>query len=426
MNNEIVSAKRAFALMERLGFERVSCTEEEKRAAEELKKEAASFGLDCAIEEFEAATGEVKKAYFKVVAPYEKEYEITGFIRSDSTPEGGIDLDFVYVENALEANLIGVEGKAILVNGRFGLDAYERIQKAKPAAIITFSGSIIDELDKTDLEIRKIREIYTERHGGCVIVNLRALDALDIVKNGAKRVHIEVVSEQKNGVSRNVCGEIKGTDYPDEIVSFGAHFDSVYFSTGVYDNMAGSVIIMEIARYFMQNPPKRTLKFNWYGSEEQGLLGSKAYVKAHEEELKNHRLMINVDVAAPILGKELIITMGTEALKTYADAMMKELGRAAAVEDDTYSSDSIPFADNGVPAINFCRFGAPGAAFIHDRNDNLGLGYMSAEALDITLQNALEFSKRVINAPVFPIERKISETMKGKVDKYLFKKKEDK
>ena len=70
------------------------------------------------------------------------------------------------------------------------------------------------------------------------------------------------------------------------------------------------------------------------------------------------------------------------------------------------------------------RFGAPGTAFIHDRRDNLGLGYMSAEALDITLQNSLEFSKRVINAPVFPIERKISDSMRGKVDKYLFKKKD--
>ena len=424
MNNKTVSAKRAFELMEKLGYERVSCTEEEKRAAEELKQEAASFGLDCTIEEFEVEAGAVKKAVFKVVEPYEQEYEITGFIRSASTPENGVDLDFVYAENALEANLVGVEGKAILINGRFTLDAYERIQKAKPAAIITFSGTLIDELDKTDLDIRKIREIYTERHGENVLVNMRAFDALDIVKRGAKKVHIELVSEQQTGISRNVCGEIRGTEYPDEIVSFGAHFDSVYFSTGVYDNMSGSVIIMELARYFMANPPKRTLKFNWYGSEEQGLLGSKAYVKAHEEELKNHRLMINVDVVAPILGKELIFTMGTEQLKHYADTMMKELGRAAVVEDDTYSSDSIPFADNGVPAINFCRFGAPGTAFIHDRYDNLKYGYMSAEALDITLQNALEFSKRVINAPVFPIERKISDSMKEKVDKYLCKKKD--
>ena len=66
-------------------------------------------------------------------------------------------------------------------------------------------------------------------------------------------------------------------------MSFGAHYDSVDFSKGVYDNGAGSVINMEILRYFKENPPKRTLKFMWYGSEEIGLEGSWAYVKAHKE-----------------------------------------------------------------------------------------------------------------------------------------------
>lgn len=93
-------------------------------------------------------------------------------------------------------------------------------------------------------------------------------------------------------------------------MSFGAHYDSVLFSTGAYDNMSGSVIIMELLRYFAANPPRRTLKFNWFGSEEQGLLGSKAYVAAHEAELEKHRLMVNVDMAGPVLGSEHIFIMG--------------------------------------------------------------------------------------------------------------------
>ena len=48
---------------------------------------------------------------------------------------------------------------------------------------------------------------------------------------------------------------------------------------------------------------------------------------------------------------------------------------------------------------------------------------MNAEALGKTLDIVMEFSKRVINAPVFPIERKISDEIKDKVDKYLFRKK---
>ena len=421
--NGDVSAKRAYALMERLAHVRLSCSDEETAAAEELKKEVEALGVSCAIEPFEASCGTVREAKLVVLEPYEKEYTVTGYIRSDSTPEDGLELDFMYAENALPANLVGAEGKAVLVNGRVSYAMYERLQKAKPAAIISFSGTVLDREDETDIDIRKIRETYTEAFGNNVLINLRARDAMELVLFGAKKIKLIVQSERSDGISHNVCAEIPGTEFPDEIVSFGAHYDSVYFSTGSYDNMSGSVIILELLRYFAAHPPKRTLKFNWYGSEEQGLLGSKAWTKAHKDELDKHVLMINVDVAAPILGHEIVFTMGTEALAHYTDGMLKELGRAAEVKSDIYSSDSVPFADNGVPAINFCRFGALGTAFIHDRRDDPSLGYLSPAALDITLQNVLAFAKRVVNARVFPIEKKIDDEMKGKVDKYLFRKK---
>lgn len=422
MNNE-VCAKRAYELLEKLSYTRVSCTEEELATANALKAEVEAAGVPCTIEDFAASCGAVTEAKLAVLEPYSKEYEVTGYIRSDSTPDEGLELELVYVENALPQNLVGCEGKAVLVNGRVTYAMYERIQKAKPAAIISFSGGLTDREDETDLELRKIRETYTGAFASNVLINLRVKDALDIVVNGAKKVRIVVKSERFDGVSHNVCAEIRGTEFPEEVVSFGAHYDSVYFSKGAYDNMAGSVIIMEMLRYFAANPPKRTVKFNWFGSEEQGLLGSKAWTKAHKDELEKHLLMINVDVAAPVLGSEKAITMGADSMQSYVDGMMKELGLPVEVKADIYSSDSVPFADNGVPAINFCRFGALGAAYIHDRRDDLTLGYMSADALRKTLRVVLEFSKRVINAPVFPIERKISDEMKNKVDKYLFRKK---
>jgi len=196
----------------------------------------------------------------------------------------------------------------------------------------------------------------------------------------------------------------------------------VYFSTGVYDNMSGSVILMELLRYFSVHKPARTLKFNWYGSEEQGLLGSKAWVKAHQEELDKHVLMINVDVAGPILGSNSAPILATDAVTGYMDGMIREFGIACDVKSDIYSSDCIPFADQGVPAINLIRGGAAGASFIHDRRDNLKNHFMDAKALDITLQLALKVSQRLVNADVFPIEKKISDEIKSKVDEYLFKK----
>lgn len=418
-----VSARRAFSLLKEMAYVRVSGSEEEKKAAERLMEEVKSCGVDGHIEEFSVKSGKVHKAVLKVTAPYEKEYEVTGYERSLSTPKGGLRAEFYYAENLLPVHLQSCKGKIVMINGRLRRADYEKLQKAGAAAILTFSGSTLDRINETDCDIRKLREVLTDPFGDAIALNMRAADAAEIVRRGAKEMYIEVESECFDAVSRNVCATVKGTLHPDEVISFGAHFDSVHFSTGVYDNMSGSVIIMELLRYFAKNPPARTLQFNWYGSEEQGLLGSKAWVEAHKDELKNHVLMINIDVAAATLGQNVAPILGTEAAVGYVDALMKENGMACAVKMDIYSSDCVPFADNGIPTINLCRFGVPGAGYIHDRRDNLKSGYLDEKALDITLQQALMLSKHVVNAKVFPIEKKISDEIKTKVNEYLFKEK---
>jgi len=417
-----VSAHRAWNLLKELAYERVSCSEAEKKAAHRLMEEAIAAGAQAHIEEFPVFCGRVSHAKLVVTSPYVKEYEVTGYERAANTPEGGLDAEFYYAENVQPAHLQNVKGKAVLINGRLRRGDYEKLLKAGAAAILTFSGSTIDRLSESDCDIRKLRETLTEPFGHAVALNLRAADAAEIVRRGAKTMHIELTGECYEGTSQNVCAVIEGTERPEEIISFGAHYDSVYFSTGVYDNMSGSVIIMELLRYFAAHKPARTMKFMWYGSEEQGLLGSKAWVKAHEEELAGHVLMVNVDVAAATLGQNAAPVLGTEAAVGYVDALMKEAGVPCSVKLDIYSSDCIPFADKGVPAVNLCRFGAPGASYIHDRRDNLKSAYIDEHALDITLQQALFFAQRVDGAAVFPIERKISEEIVKKVDEYLFKK----
>ena len=421
-----VSAHRAFSLLKELAYERVSCSEAEKSAAHKLLEVAQSTGASAHIEEFPVACGKVHHAKLVVTEPYVKEYEVTGYERGLSTPDGGADLEFYYAEAGEDAHLANVKGKAVMVNGRLGKKLYEKLMKAGVAAILTFDGSTLDRRSETDCDIRKLREMLTEDVGACTALHMRTMDAVEIVRRGAKKMHIELQAEDYEGTSQNVCAVIEGTEYPEEIISFGAHYDSVYFSTGVYDNMSGSVIIMELLRYFAEHKPARTMKFNWYGSEEQGLLGSKAWVKAHEDELAKHVLMINIDVAAPILGKNAAPVLATEKAVGYVDALMREAGIACEARLDIYSSDCIPFADKGVPVVNLIRFGVPGAGYIHDRRDNLKSNYLSADALDITLQQALMFAQRVDSAKVFPIERKVSDEIVKKVDEYLFKNKDKK
>ena len=125
-------------------------------------------------------------------------------------------------------------------------------------------------------------------------------------------------------------------------------------------------------------------------------------------------------------GKFIYCATAEEKVCHYIAYMASELGFAIDGRQDVYSSDSPPFADKGVPAVNLIRFGVPGAGYIHNRHDNLKSNYLSAEALDITLQQALMFAKRVDGATLFPIERKVSDEIVKKVDEYLFKKKDKK
>ena len=417
-----VSAHRAFSLLKDLAYERLSGSDAEKQAAERLLAEALSTGAQAQIEEFPVSCGRVDHAKLVVTAPYQKEYEVTGYERAQSTPEGGLDAEFYYAENLESVHLQRIRGKVVLINGRMRKADYEKLQKNGAAAILTYSGTTLDRLSETDCDIRKLRDdLTTEANGTAIALNLRAADAAEIVRRGARQMHIELSGESYEGTSRNVCAVIEGTEHPEEIISFGAHFDSVHFSTGVYDNMSGSVIIMELLRYFASHRPARTVKFNWYGSEEQGLLGSKAWVKAHENELDKHVLMINIDVAAATLGRNIAPVLATESVVGYVNALMKEAGYACEAKLDIYSSDCIPFADHGVPAINLCRFGAQGANYIHDRRDNLKSNYIDEKALNITLQQALHLSRRVVNASAFPIEKKVCDDIKKKVDEYLFK-----
>jgi hypothetical protein len=84
--------------------------------------------------------------------------------------------------------------------------------------------------------------------------------------------------------SFNVVGEIPGSGpHKDELVMLGAHFDSWHGGTGATDNAAGSAVMMEAVRVLkaVNQPLDRTVRIALWGGEEEGLLGSRAYVKEH-------------------------------------------------------------------------------------------------------------------------------------------------
>ena len=414
-----ICGKREMELLEKIGFTRIAGSAEEEKAAQILKAECDAMGVPAIIEPFEIEQGIVEEAKLEILEPFYQEYPVTGYQCAENTPEEGLTAEFVYVENGTDVDLADVRGKIVLVNGFMRVPLFKRLIKAGVAGVVTMEGQLRDKREETDLSTRKLRRTL-RAFGNLPMVHTRVLDAIDMVRRGACKARIVLKGRTEEWTSHNVVATVLGTEKPEEIVSFGAHYDSVDFSKGVYDNGAGSVINMEVLRYFAENPPKRTLKFMWYGSEEIGLEGSWAYVKGHKEELKDHLLMINVDVGGPILGVDRITATSEEKLASFMEYFVKIHGFSAEVKQGIYSSDSIPFADSGVPGINFSRDGAEGAAYIHNRFDTLE--FLSPEALAKTTHIVLEFGKAMANAKVLPVERKIPQNIVEDVEKYLYKK----
>ena len=412
-----VSEERAFELLKKMAFERVSGTGEERRAAEILRGEAASFGVSAEFDPFSVEDADVLRAELEVLSPFHKKYEVTGFKRSADTPDEGLTAGFLYVEDAAEALLQDARGKIVLTND-VRRNAYERIVKAGAAGVVTWSGDFSDDPAHSDLNICKLRPMLTDAFGFLPAVNMRAADAIDLVRSGAETVRLTVKNRNVTRESRNVVCTIPGTDRADEEILLGGHYDSVYFSTGVYDNAAGCVVLMELMRYFKANPPRRTLKFVFFGSEEQGLLGSKHYAASHD--LEKTVFMVNADVGGPVLGANKAYLTCNQDGVAYVAALLNEGGYAFEVKQSIQSSDSISMTDAGVPCLNINRAAAHGAGVMHSRLDTVS--FLSARGVANILYPALDIMKRLDGASVFPIKREIPQEVRDMVDRYLYRK----
>jgi len=98
----------------------------------------------------------------------------------------------------------------------------------------------------------------------------------------------------------NIVAEIRGSEHPEQFVLLGAHFDSWDLATGAQDNGSGSAEVMEAARVLasLKTPPKRSIRFALWGGEEEGIIGSRAYVKQHAAEMANCIANLNTDNGA--------------------------------------------------------------------------------------------------------------------------------
>src|SRR5256884_9930482 len=155
----------------------------------------------------------------------------------------------------------------------------------------------------------------------------------------------------------NTVAEIPGSAKPDEVLIVGGHLDSWDLGTGATDNGTGSMAVLEAARALQRLgvKPKRTIRFVLFTGEEQGLNGSKAYVKTHQKELEKISGVLVHDSGT---GKVLTIgLMGNYAVREMIDgalyplAQAKDVGLAEPTLRSEGGSDHVPFDGAGVPGF---------------------------------------------------------------------------
>jgi len=165
----------------------------------------------------------------------------------------------------------------------------------------------------------------------------------------------------------NILAEIPGTDpkLKDEIVLIGGHFDSWHAGTGATDNATGTAAMMEALRILktLGVNPRRTIRIALWGAEEQGLLGSRHYVRTHiadgatrMPEYDKHSAYFNIDNGTgKIRGIWAQQNFGVQPIFQQWIAPLKDLGVTTVGPRAVTSTDHLPFDAAGIPGFQFMQ-----------------------------------------------------------------------
>lgn len=404
-----MTANEIMKIFEDTAYVRMGGSDAELRCAKYLVDCCAKLGLTATIEDFSVDMANMQEAVFEADG---LGVPCKGYLNAGNTE---IEAPFYYLRSTEPYALKQCKGKIVMIDGYLGYWMYQDILENGAVGFVTYDGNA----NYADRDIDQ-RELRAHVHKGNKIpgVNINAKDAIALINKGVNNAKIVLKQEEYQGNSRNVILDMPGEI--DEYIVLTAHYDSTSLSQGAYDNMSGSVGLLGIAEYFAKNPHRYGLRFVWCGSEERGLLGSKAYCADHQEDLKKVALNINLDMIGCIMGKFIGCCSTEEKLVHYITYMGSELGFPISVKQDVYSSDSTPFADKGVPALSFARIAPANTATIHNSYDTIAV--MKGEQMVEDIDFIVAFTDRMANAKLCPVAREIPDSVKDKLDIYLARK----
>jgi carboxypeptidase Q len=287
---------------------------------------------------------------------------------SPATPEGGITAEISDAGAGDEAGFAkagaAAKGAIVLIHSNFlenwddlmneykvGGAIVARAVNSGAAAIFWMSTRPNLLLYRRDNSVQGELERLPE----AIVAREDAERIVRVLASGQKiRVRLDMPNRIGGSVeSENVVAEIRGREKPDEFVLLGAHLDSWELGTGALDNGCDVAMVIDAARVIHASGvlPRRSIRFVLFTGEEQGLLGSWAYAKAHRAELDRMIAAIVFDsgsgaVTGYSLSRKDIFPAVRDALEPVQSLGVKEFTLA-----DDIDSDNFDFFLEGVPTL---------------------------------------------------------------------------
>jgi len=288
---------------------------------------------------------------------------------SPPTPDGGItsdvvdagegdDAGFARAGAAAKGEIVLIHTK-VLVNWQDLANEYlvdgpiiERAKKAGAAAIFWMSTRpnllLYRHVSAAEGQLEPIPQAVVAREDAERMA--RFLSAGQKV-----RVHFEMPNRVTGPVeSENVVAEIRGQEKPDDFVLLGAHLDSWDLGTGALDNGCNDAMVIDAARVIHASGsiPRRSIRFVLFTGEEQGMLGSWAYARAHRAELDRMDAAVIFDAGVgPVTGYSLGGRKDTLATVQEALEPVKSLGVKEFTFDAGVDTDNYDFLIEGIPTL---------------------------------------------------------------------------
>ena len=383
----------AFDITEGLTTEigpRLAGTEAEARARTWAVAKLKSLGFrNVRIEPYQMPVWVRGEERAEIVAPFPQKLALTALGNSGATPAGGLEGEIVYFPTLADLQAVAdgsLSGKIAFVShamkpsqdgssyGQFG-----QARRVGPAIAARKGASAI-----------VIRSIGTDYHrnphaGGTAFpagtaaipaaaLSLPDADQLERVLKRGKPVRLKLlltprqVGMQQSG---NVIAEVPGSDPSAGIVLIGGHLDSWDLGTGAIDDASGVAITTAAAKRIMDaGRPRRTIRVVWFGAEEVGVFGGRAYFDAHKGD--NHVLAAESDFGADRIWR--FETKLPDSAKAIGDRLGRALaplgiGRGSAVAGD--GADVGPVIAAGAAAVDLNQSGTRYFDLHHTPDDTL-------------------------------------------------------